>query len=136
MLPVNKKSALSKFFDFGSDSFDLFDNMTETFDKFFGECGCGCCHADVDGNVVYQMEVPGFNKDNLKVEVADGCLTIRGNREVRDKNYVGKSQIHKRLTVGDVEDAEAEVKDGILTLKLRYPKTEPSEPAKQIEIKG
>ena len=137
MLPVKFKRklfGLDKLFDL--DSFDLFDNMSEEFDKFFGST---CCQIDnVEGTAIYQMEVPGFNKDNLKVEVAEGVLTISGKREVKDKDYVGNSQISKRLTVGDVEDAEAEVKDGILTLKLKYPKPAPPPEVetKEIEIKG
>ena len=60
-------------------------------------------------------------------------MTIKGDREVKDKNYVGNSKIFKRLEVGlNVTDAEAKVKDGILTVELKYPQPEPG---KQIEIK-
>jgi len=126
LLPVKKqKGTLSRLFDL--DSSFLFDRISEDFDRFFGTN----CYADEDGNTVYQLEVPGFNKDNLKVDIADGVLTISGDRQVQTKNYAGQSRIFKRLSVGEIEDAEATVTDGILTLKLKYPK----ENQKQIEVK-
>jgi HSP20 family protein len=127
-LPVLREKSplsLSSFFD--NDS--LFDRLFDDFDRFFGTN----CYTDESGDCIYQLEVPGYNKDNINVELSDGVLTIKGDREVKDKNYVGHSKIHKRLSVGgDVSDAEANVQDGILTIRLKYP--EPA-PGKQIEVK-
>jgi len=133
MLPVlrKKRDSLPSLFNrFLDPDLDPFENLSEQFDRFFGNC----CHTDEDGNVIYQVEVPGFNKNNLKVEVADGILTISGEREVKDKYYAGQSKFHKRLTVGEIEDADANVTDGILTLTLKYPKPEVEE-VKAIEVK-
>lgn len=38
---------------------------------------------DENGNIVFEIEVPGFNKDNLNVEITDGFLTVRGETEKR-----------------------------------------------------
>ena len=76
--------------------------------------------------------MPGFNKDNLKVELSNGVLTIQGSREVKDKNYAGKSQIIKRLEVGEAQDVAAEVRDGILKIVLTYQKPVPG---KVVEVK-
>lgn len=108
---------------------DLMDGFHKDFNRLFnsdrildGESLSEC--RDENGLVVYALDVPGFNKDNLSVEVADGVLTISGESEVRKENSYGRSEIFKRLTVGDVVDAKAFIKDGILTVKLEYPSKE------------
>ncbi len=65
---------------------------------------------DDDGNIKLEIEVPGFNKDNLNVEVSEGILTVEGR--------AGQRQIYKQFSIGNIEDVQASVQDGILTLKL------------------
>lgn len=65
---------------------------------------------DDDGNIKMEIEVPGFNKDNLSVEVSDGIMTIEGK--------AGKRNIYKQYSIGNIEDVKASIKDGILTLTL------------------
>jgi HSP20 family molecular chaperone IbpA len=124
----NPKRSLERVFD---PTFDIFDNL---FDDIKTTFGGAMTYVDQDGNGVYMVEVPGFNKDNLKVELSEGIMTIQGSRELKDKNYVGKSNLFKRLQVGDVENVEAEVKDGILKIVLKYSKPEPKE-SKVVEVK-
>ena len=110
-------------------TFDVFDNFFEDFGRHFGSA----VYQDEDGNGVYELEVPGFNKDNLKCELSNGVLTIQGSREVKDKNYAGKSQILKRLEVGgEAQDVAAEVRDGILKVVVTYTKPVPG---KVVEVK-
>lgn len=78
---------------------------------------------DDDGNIKLEIEVPGFNKDNLNVEISDGILTIEGRRNQR--------QIYKQYQIGNVQDVQATVQDGILTLKI----IEPSKQVHKIELK-
>ena len=110
------------------DPIDVFDGFFEDFGRHFGNAA----YQNEDGNGVYELEVPGFNKDNLKVELSNGVLTIQGSREVKDKNYAGKSQILKRLEVGEAQDVAAEVRDGILKIVLTYQKPVPG---KVVEVK-
>ena len=73
----------------------------------------------------FQIDVPGFNKDNLKVEVSDNLLTINGETESR--------KYHKQYSLSrHVTDIEASILDGVLTIDL-YLK-EIVKP-KQIELK-
>jgi HSP20 family molecular chaperone IbpA len=65
---------------------------------------------DDDGNIKLEIEVPGFNKDNLNVEISEGILTVEGK--------AGQRQIYKQYSIGNIEDIQATVKDGILSLKL------------------
>lgn len=123
----NRRSLTEKVLD---PTFDVLENFFEDFKANFGSI----TYTDSEGNGVYEVEVPGFNKDNLRVELSNGLLTIQGSREVKDKNYAGKSNILKRLEVGEAENVEAEVKDGILKIVLKYPKPAP-EVKKVVEVK-
>ena len=133
-LPVLRNKATSRgWFPsvFKNDPFDdVMDGLFKDFSNVF--YNDDCCRLDEDENVVYTLDVPGFNKDNLKVEVAEGVLTISGESEVRKENSYGRSKIMKRFTVGEIESANAVVKDGVLTVKLKYPSKEVS--VKKIEV--
>lgn len=61
-------------------------------------------------DIVYTIDVPGFNKENLSIEISNSVLLITGETENRkiDRKY-GIYHIQ-------YESVEAEVKDGILTL--------------------
>lgn len=103
--------------------FDSFfeNSLRDSFDHVFGDTK----YVDSDGNAVIEIEVPGFNQENLNVEIADGILTLSGKREYGDdQSHAGQSQIARRMTVGNVEDVKAEIKDGILKLVLMYPRKE------------
>jgi HSP20 family protein len=88
-------------------------------------------------------DLPGFEREQVKVEIEGGVLRISGerNRETvqdtgafhRAERVFGKFVRHFTLpeTV-DAEKAQAEFKNGVLTLTL--PKREASK-SKQIEIK-
>jgi HSP20 family molecular chaperone IbpA len=114
------------------DEFDsIWDNFFNEFDSAFGNC----CYENEDGDVIYELEVAGFNKDNIKVQVSDGILEVKGERMLADgERTVGKRSIHKRMSVGDVKEAEAIVKDGILTIKVKYPKEDVKE-VKVLDVK-
>ena len=107
-----KNDLISSFFD---DEF-----FRPTFNTFFDSNW----KQDDDGNHRLEIEVPGFNQENLNVEMADGILTVKGETENR--------KIYKRYQLGNVQDVDASIKDGILSLKLITPKAE----TKQIELKS
>ena len=89
----------------------LFDNITAGFNDFFGDTR----YKTKDGDIAYEIECPGFNKENLTVEIADGILTVQGSRG--EGEY--KREIFKRMSVGASEEVEAEIKDGILKLVFK-----------------
>lgn len=63
-----------------------------------------------DGNIEMEIEVPGFNKDTLNVEVSEGILTVEGKTD--------KRQVYKQYQIGNIEDVQAKIQDGVLTLTL------------------
>lgn len=88
----------------------------------------GIVYKNADGDTVREIEVPGFNKNTLSIEISDGKLTIAGTR--KDGNGTDYT-INNRFKMGNVEDVDAEVKDGILYLTIKSPK----EKKQKIEIK-
>lgn len=96
-----------------------------------------------DKQYIIKVELPGVTKDNLKVAVENGVLTITGERklekEEKNKKYHRIERAYgffaRSFTLPDVADTEhvqAEFKDG--ELKVHLPKSEKAKP-KQIEVK-
>ena len=91
---------------------------------------------------VVEAELPGMSKDDVKVTVHEGVLTIQGERkseeETKDKKLHRIERFYgsfmRRFTLPDNVDensVKANFKDGMLTLTLQ--KAEPKEP-KAIEV--
>lgn len=114
-------------------NFDLFEDMFK--DPFFkGENKL--MKTDIkenENNYIIDIEMPGYDKDNIKIEVEDGYLNVfasinedKDNSEgeyLRKERYYGECS--RSFYVGDnieVEDVKANFKNGIL--KLTVPKKE------------
>ena len=94
---------------------------------------------------VVEAEVPGMSKDDGKVTVHEGVLTIQGERkseeETKDKKLHRIERFYgsfmRRFTLPDNVDensVKANFKDGLLTLSIQ--KAEPKEPkAIEVEVK-
>jgi HSP20 family molecular chaperone IbpA len=108
---VNKKrnDFLMEFDEMDSIFGNLFNNIHSAFGDFIG--------MDDAGNISYEIECPGFNKDNTTVEITDGILTVKGER----KSAQGERKLFKRLRVGSQETVDAKIEDGILYLTLKQP---------------
>lgn len=85
-----------------------------------------CDIYEENGNYTIEMDVPGFKKEDIKLELANGYLTIsveKKNETVEEetKKYLRRERkviekCERKFYVGDIEDSEikAEFKDGIL----------------------
>ena len=95
------------------------------------------------------VEIPGYKKDDVKVQLKDGYLTVNASKESSDevKDEEGKFLRRERFSgamsrsffVGEdtkEEDIKARFEDGIL--KLAFPKEQPKkvEEPKYIAIEG
>jgi HSP20 family protein len=93
-------------------------------------------HIDVD--------LPGVNKEDIKVDLKDGLLTISGERKI--KNEVKEEDFYKIETSfgkfsrsfnlpedADIEHIEAKNENGVLEIVI--PKLKKEESTKTIEIK-
>jgi HSP20 family molecular chaperone IbpA len=112
---------------YGDES--LWDSLRKNFDEMFMDV----TYYNEDGNLVYKVEVPGFNKDNLSINIQNDILIIKGKRELKDKErHVGNKSINKKLSIVDrFSDIDAEIKDGILTVTLMKTEVE----IQKIELK-
>ncbi len=86
-----------------------------------------------ENEYIAKVELPGVNRDNVKITMQDNVLTVRGekNQEKKEKEanfhrverYYGSFQRSFTLPTSVRNDAiEAEYKDGILTIHM--PKAE------------
>ena len=104
-----------------------------------------CDIYEKDGKNFIEMDVPGFKKEDIKLELEDGYLTISAVKkdEVKendDKNYIRRerssyAKCERRFYVGNIDDSniKAEFKNGILLVSV--PKEEePTDTKKYIEI--
>ena len=135
---------------FGGTGFGLWDAFND-FDKDFlgSKMPLNNCRTDIrdDGDkYVMESELPGFDKEDIKLDINGSQLTIAAehtekNDEKDDKgNYIRRERTfgsYKRsFNIGDVntDAVSAEYKNGILTIEL--PKKAPEAPVtKRLEIK-
>jgi HSP20 family protein len=99
--------------------------------------------SETEGEYQIKAEIPDVKKEDVKVTLEDGVLTIQGERrqakEEKDKKYHRVERSYgnfvRSFTLPDLVDEEkvkAEFKDGVLNLQL--PKSEKAKP-KAIEVK-
>lgn len=119
------------------------------FDRFFSEPFAGLATieegnlaldvSEDEKNVIVRASLPGFKKDDIEVELAEGVLTIKAARteeeETKNETFYRKERrsqsVSRRIALPtNVSEAQgdAELKDGVLT--LRFPKTPESQPKK------
>lgn len=116
---------------------DLFD-VFETNDK-----NMKCDIYEKDNNYHIEMDIPGFAKEDIKIECNNGTLTISAKKNTEDndesKNYIRRERSYREFsrsfTLGDTtsDEIDASYKDG--TLSVIIPKIDTEKSKKYIEIK-
>ncbi len=142
LTPFVRRNALS--------SWDPFAEMDRFTDNFFNshELDLASFRADVkDTGDAYQLEadLPGFNKEDIHLDIDGDCLTISAERhaenEEKDKDgHVLRQErsfgsFSRAFDISGVrgEEITAAYKDGVLTLTM--PKKEKTEPtSRRLEI--
>ena len=127
---------------FGEDLFDEFlglptRELANIDRQLYGKHAQNLMKTDVHENETdyeMDMDLPGFKKDQIKINLENGYLTIEASKEhdsekkkhgkvIRQERYEGSMQ--RSFYVGDgvkVEDVKAKFEDGVL--KLCIPKKE------------
>lgn len=159
-----RKRIGTRFFSiFGENLFDdffddvpFFDNRAENQieKKLYGRHAHNVMKTDIketDDNYELIVDLPGFKKDEIKVSLEDGYLTIEAakgldedeqekktGKYIRKERYAGACQ--RSFYVGDnltQEDIKGEFKHGILTLNVPKKEAKPAvETNKYIAIEG
>ncbi len=104
-----------------------------------------------DGNYVMEVELPGYSKDDIKIDLKDKYLTITAQKEeskeeenneedekvkyIHKERYTGTCK--RSFYVGDAiteEDVKAAFNDGVLTVSFPKDKEKVEEEEKLIAI--
>ena len=119
------------------NDFDLFDEMFN--DPFFTRGESKLMKTDIkEKGDKYQIEVdlPGYEKENIKIEIEDGYLNIHATMNKDIENDKDSKYVHKERYVGECsrsfyvgedfkqEDIKASFRNG--TLKIEIPKKDES----------
>jgi len=91
------------------------------------------------GEYAIELGLAGFNKKNVKVQYKDGVLTVSGQVDDKEKEYIEKGlaarKFFKQFSLrNDVVVNKAEMKDGVLSVKLGVQEPQEIE-IKDIEVK-
>ena len=82
-----------------------------------------------DKSYLLEVDLPGYSKDDIKIDITDGYLTINAKVEKEDKDesktYVRRErftgEVSRSFYVGDdikEDEVKASFKNGILTLEV------------------
>ena len=121
------------------NEFDLFDDFFGK-DDFFPRREMQIMKTDIKekkDKYVIQMDLPGYEKDNIDLQLKDGYLEVTASVEKeenddKDEKFVHKERFYghcsRSFYVGDQiteEDIHAQFKNGILEIDI--PKIDPKE---------
>ncbi len=98
---------------------------------------------EANGGFELNADLPGMKKEDIKIEIQDNMLTLRGERKIEEEKKEENYRLAERcygqfirtFTLPENVNRngiEAEFKDGVL--KLAIPKVEKAKP-KEIEVK-
>jgi len=120
--------------------------LDDIFDDFMAPERSNAMKCDIyekDNQYHIEMDVPGFNKEDIKMDCEKGYLTISANKEFKkdehDKKYIRRERSYSKMTRSfylddaDEEKIDAEFKNG--TLHITVPKKDVSKDKKFITIK-
>lgn len=103
-------------------------NLGEVFPGVSGDKLAVDVHEDKD-NYFASFEVPGVKKEDVKIELNNGLLTVSAEKRTKDGEKESSFSLTRSVSVPDGVNAEAiaaKLTDGILTVTL--PKQERSKP--------
>lgn len=130
-----------------------FEEMDKLFDNFWRSAGLPTSQFSLpsvdiystdDKHMVVEMQAPGFDPDDIELNVRDNVLEIRGEKHEKDEKKDGKrsylvrernSSFARRVVLPEGADADnisAELDKGLL--KVTVPVNRPE--AKRIKIKA
>ena len=117
-------------------------SFNDVFDLDFTEKG-NCDIYLEDGKYHVEMDLPGYTKEDIRLEAHKGSIIITAKKETKEDEKEGKKYVRRERTFGriersfylgdiDEENISAEFKDGILKVTIPT-KAEPDK--KAIDIK-
>lgn len=138
LVPYRSSNSVSSYFD------EMEKMMTSAFQPMFGSLGGFRTDiADKGDHYMLEAELPGFDKENIHINIEGDLLTISAKREEKkeekDKQYVRRERsfasYERSFDISEVkaEEISANYANGVLEMML--PKKSPATPlSKRIEI--
>lgn len=116
---------------------DIFDNFDSTRNN-----NMKCDIYEKDGDYHIEIDIPGFDKKDIKVECDNGYLTVTAKKdeeaEDKSKNYIRRERSYgkyqRSFYMGDMDSNEIRAKFKHGMLKIIVPKVETKETKRHIEI--
>lgn len=122
--------------------------LDDVFDDFMGpekphHNPMKCDVYEKDGMYNIEVDVPGYNKDEIDVEAKDGYLTITAEKKIEKDEHEGKKYFyHERrygktersFYIGDMDSDKVKAKMDNGTLLVTIPKIEENNIKKTITI--
>lgn len=118
----------------------------DDFDSFFFPTNrvrdMKCDIYEKDNTYFIEIDLPGFNKEDIKIDLKDKYLTVTASRNEEkkedDKNYIRRERSYghysRSFSLGDIteDDIDAKFENGTLLITVK--KKEETESKKTIEI--
>lgn len=113
----------------GSELNNLFDELVSSPTRAATEFRPACDFEETDTHYLFSLDVPGLNKDDIKIEVTADTLTVEGERKFEERGSKDGQRFHERrfgkftrafeFPQGvDAEKVEAEYTNGVLKISL------------------
>jgi HSP20 family molecular chaperone IbpA len=103
-----------------------------------------CDVFEKDGKYNIEMDIPGYDKEDISIECEDGVLTIVAEKnseldeEDAEKKYIRRERVYGKISRSfsfadiDEEEISADFRNGVLTVVI--PKSKKQESKRIIEI--
>ena len=152
--------AIRRPFDLWSEMDSIFENFRTQFDSLFWPWGQRSEPiatttirrtppmdiADIGDRYEMRLEMPGIPKDDINIEVTPTSIEVSAqhdeSKEDKDKNWLRRERssigFYRSLELPEelkTDDVNAELKDGILTIKLPKVEPKPEHKPKKVQIK-
>lgn len=157
--PTEKKAEITErrpMMDLWSEMDQLFERFRSNFDRLFWETPSTMLSplyetrtptmdvADLGNRYEMTLEIPGISKDNIDIQVTPNAVEISAKQETSEeekkKNWIRRERsstsFYRYLELPEelkTDGVEAEMKDGLLSIKL--PKVEPKPEYKATKVK-
>jgi len=103
----------------------------ESWDNFFNTVNATSMATDIvekENEYLFDIELPGYSKEDVKISVSDGYLTIEAEKkfqqEKKHSNFIKQERRYGTLTrsyyVGsvDINNVKASFENGVLTINV------------------
>ena len=128
------------------DPFRMLDDMERSFFGGANHPAMSSFRTDVTDTgdaFVLDAELPGFKKEDIKIDIENDCLTIsaerKENKDEENRNFIKRERYYGSYSRSfdvsgiDVDQISAAYTDGVLTLQLPK-KVEKAPEARRLEI--